>query len=66
MRLEALHTIYLKSFIVLGLGCFGLLVTALLLGDRDSVDRDGTVFSPEIRGLFNAVFVFTTHPCFEI
>jgi hypothetical protein len=31
MRLEVLRTRALKSFILLGLGSFGLLVTALLL-----------------------------------
>jgi hypothetical protein len=41
------------------------LLTALLLGDRHSGDWDGTVFSLEVGGLFNAVFMFTTRPALK-
>ena len=54
MRLEALHMRALKRFILLGLGSFRLLVTALLLGVRHRGGWDGTVFSLEMGGLFNA------------
>jgi hypothetical protein len=57
MRLKALHTRALKSFILLGLGSFVLLETAVLSGDRDSVDWDGTVFSLEMGGLVGTKYL---------
>jgi hypothetical protein len=57
VRLEALHARALKSFILLGLGSFGLLLTALLLDDGDSGDWDGTVFSLKMGGLFGAKYL---------
>jgi hypothetical protein len=46
--LEPLHMASLNSFILRRLNSFVLLVTALLLGKRDSVHWDGTVFSLEM------------------
>jgi hypothetical protein len=56
MRLEVLHTVWPKTVILQRLGSFSLLVIALLLGDRNSVDRDGTVFSLEVGDLFGAKY----------